>query len=72
MPEGLHPQEMHMEVSEMCSGSPPPPLSCGRDEQRAHPHFCTAGSGMGQEPISLPVCLGTWKLRENRGEKQRT
>lgn len=37
MPEGLHPQEMHMEVSEMRFGSPPPPLSCSRDEQRAHP-----------------------------------
>lgn len=37
MLEGLCPQEMHMEVSEMHFGSSPPPLSCDRDEQRAHP-----------------------------------
>lgn len=39
MLEGLCPQEMFMEVSGMHFGSslPPPPLSCDRDEQRAHP-----------------------------------
>lgn len=37
MLEGLYPQEMHMEVSGMHFGSPPPPLSSDRDEQRAHP-----------------------------------
>lgn len=33
---GAAPQEMHMELSGMHFGSPPP-VSCDRDEQRAHP-----------------------------------
>lgn len=72
MLEGLYPQETHMEFSEMHFGSPPPPLSCYRDEQRAHPPFLHSRVRNGTGANFPSSVSGHMETKENRGEKERT